>query len=230
MVRPVVLVHGAWHGPWCWERVTPHLDRAGIPWVAPDLPSCARAAEGADLTADTVAVEAALDALPGSEPAVLCGHSRGGIVISEAGAHPRVAHLVYLTAFLLAAGEDMGASLGDTDVVGSLDVHANGTTTVKPGPGANVFYNDCAGEDITWASARLRPLFMAGSGPQPPREAWRTRPSTYVVCTKDQAISAAAQRKMALRAGATVEWDTGHSPFLNRPELVAALLIGLSRG
>src|SRR3712207_1752378 len=89
MVRPVGLVHGAWHGTWCWERVTPYLDGLGVPWVAVDLPSCARAASGSDVEADTLAVKVALDNLSGDEPAVLCGHSRAGLMVTEAGTHDR---------------------------------------------------------------------------------------------------------------------------------------------
>ena len=91
-MKPVVLVHGAWHGPWCWEFVTPLLDAAGVPWVAPDLPSCARAQEGAGFSEDAQTVEAALDALPGNEPAVLLGHSGHGFDVAFFGAFGQSAH------------------------------------------------------------------------------------------------------------------------------------------
>ncbi|MDH4147573.1 MAG: alpha/beta fold hydrolase [Acidimicrobiia bacterium] len=229
MARPVVLVHGAWHGPWCWDKVTPLLERAGVPWVAPDLPSAASAATGGDLVADVDAVESALDGLDGDEPAVLVGHSRGGLVITEAGAHPRAGHLVYLTALMLAEGEKTAEAIGPTTLYDHLDRADDGTFVPRPGPGANLFYNDCLGEDIAFAAANIRHQNMGGARVEPSREAWKTKPTTYVVCTIDQAIGAAAQRRMAARAGATLEWDTGHSPFLSRPELVAALLVGLSR-
>ncbi|MED5551490.1 MAG: alpha/beta fold hydrolase, partial [Actinomycetota bacterium] len=60
--------------------------------------------------------------------------------------------------------------------------------------------------------------------------AWSLKPSIYVVCSRDKAIPPTSQRAMASRVQTTLEWDTGHSPFLNRPDLVAALLIGLSKG
>jgi pimeloyl-ACP methyl ester carboxylesterase len=227
-MKPVVLVHGAWHGPWCWERVTPLLDAAGVPWVAPDLPSCARASNGAGLVDDVAEVEAALDALPGDEPAILLGHSRGGTVISEAGAHPRVGNLVYLTAFLLEEGEDPRTMVGDS-VLPFLDFADDGTSMPKPADGPGVFYNDCSPPDIAWAMERLRPLAMAGLGTEVPRYAWRHKPSTFVICSIDRAIPAAAQRLMAKRAAGVVEWETGHSPFLNRPELVAELLISMAK-
>jgi len=96
-----VLVHGAWHGAWCWARVTPLLDAAGVAWVAAELPSCATPPQHSGLPEDVHEVERLLDELPGIEPAVLVGHSRGGLVISEAGTHPGVGELVYLCAFLL---------------------------------------------------------------------------------------------------------------------------------
>ena len=75
-VRTAVLVHGAFHGAWCWDKVVPLLDAAGMPSVAVELPFTSFAA-------DVDAVRAALDAASGS--VVLCGHSYGGAVITEAG-------------------------------------------------------------------------------------------------------------------------------------------------
>ena len=227
-MKPVVLVHGAWHGPWCWERVTPLLDSAGVQWVAPDLPSCARANEGAGVIDDVRCVEAALDTLPGSEPAILLGHSRAGAVISEAGTHPRVGSLVYLTAFLMEPGENIGEMVG-FDLAASVDFFPDGASKPKAGPGRGIFYNDCSDEQTDFALERIRPMFMGGDPVLPPRLAWKQKPTTYVVCSLDNAIPAAAQRKMATRAGRMVEWETGHSPFLNRPELVADLLIALAK-
>lgn len=227
-MRPVVLVHGAWHGPWCWERVTPALDAAGVPWVAPDLPSCARATQGAGLIEDVAVVEQALDALPGDEPAILLGHSRAGLVVSEAGAHARVGALVYLTAFMLEPGDDVLPMVSET-VLPALEFGDDGIAVVNPQLAGPIFYNDCAPDDVQWAIDRVRPMFMAGDPVDPPRRAWADKPSTYVVCALDGAIPAVHQRAMAQHASRVVEWDTGHSPFLNRPDLVAELVIELAR-
>ena len=130
-------------------------------------------------------VEAALDALPGGEEAILLGHSRGGIVISEAGAHRRVGSLIYLTAFLLEAGETFGPAAGE----------------LRAPLGNDRFYNDCPDEQVAWAAKQLRPTFMGGAPFTPSRLAWAQKPTTYVVCTLDAAIPVADQRTMALRAG-----------------------------
>ena len=105
-----VLVHGAWHGAWCWYKVVPRLEQAGHRVVAPDLPSL-----GSDKTPIsqvslrlwTDRVCQVLDAE--TDPVILVGHSRGGIVISEAAeARPeKVQRLVYLCAFLLRDGESL---------------------------------------------------------------------------------------------------------------------------
>jgi pimeloyl-ACP methyl ester carboxylesterase len=199
-----------------------------------DLPSCAKAASGSDVEADTVAVEAALDQLPGDEPAVLCGHSRGGLMVTEAGTHPRVGELVYITAMLVAPGQNLAEAIGPTTLFNHVVRFDDGTSIPQGDAVAPLLYNDCPPDDAAWAASRLRPMhpggahYVGGTGTESSREAWRHRPSTYVVCTNDRVISADAQRGMARLAGRSVEWETGHSPFLSRPEVVARLLIGLS--
>jgi pimeloyl-ACP methyl ester carboxylesterase len=101
MSRTVVLVHGAFHGSWCWEPVVTRLDAAGRSSVAVDLPSVSSAR--ASLADDVACVRAALDAVDGE--ALLVGHAYGGVVVTDAGRHPAVAHIAYLTAFALEPGE-----------------------------------------------------------------------------------------------------------------------------
>jgi pimeloyl-ACP methyl ester carboxylesterase len=99
-----VLIHGAWHGGWCWDKVVPLLEKAGHKVQAPDLPS-----HGKDKTSyRTVSLQAYADSVCGildtqSDRVVLVGHSMGGIVISQAAEYrpEKVDTLVYLTAFLL---------------------------------------------------------------------------------------------------------------------------------
>ncbi|MFN0028539.1 MAG: alpha/beta fold hydrolase [Acidimicrobiales bacterium] len=229
-MKPVVLVHGGWHGPWCWERITPALERAGVPWVAVDLPSCRDAHRGCDLIDDAAEVNAVLDGLDGVEPAVVLGHSRGGMVLSEIGRHPRVGHLVYLGALLLELGEKSADVLGDTRLRANIEPLADGATMPGMALAPDIYYNDCTGEDIAWALSNLRPQVLGGRGPSATGDAWRSTPSTYVVCARDRAFHPDGQRLVAARAGAVLEWDTGHSPFISRPDLVSTLLIGLAAG
>lgn len=228
-MKPVVLVHGAWHGAWCWDRVTPLLDAAGVPWVAADLPSCACAEEKPGVADDVAEVERLLDELPGTEPAILIGHSRGGMVISEAGAHARAGHLVYLCALLLEPGVDATAMLGAT-VLPALRIDERGCSYVDPAAAPGLFFHDCDEPDAAWALGQLRSMSIGGASVDPPRCAYTNTPTTYVVCEADAALPAAAQREMAALANETVTWSTAHSPFVNRPDLVADLLIALARG
>ena len=147
-------------------------------------------------------------------------------MITEAGTHDRVGHLVYLTAFLGLENEDTTPYRSD-DLNQCLEVQDDGTITVKPELGKAVFYNEHDEDDFGWAAQQLRPQSLK------PFEgkselAWQTKPSTYVVCRYDNALPVAGQRKMAARATQSIEWDTDHSPFVYRPELVATLLVGLS--
>jgi pimeloyl-ACP methyl ester carboxylesterase len=235
----VVLVHGAWHGAWCWERVVDRLTSTGVNVVPVDLPG-----HGADpgplldLHGDATRVGEILDALDG--PAVLVGHSYGGAVITEAGAHPAVSHLVYVCALALDTGETcVSAAAGEPDAAGishegrpnlgdGLIVDDHSAVTLDPTVAENCLYNDCDDETVAWALDRLGPHPLAALQQTPALVAWQSKPSTYVVCSKDLAIHPELQRILARRCTERVEWDCGHSPFLSRPDAVADLLGELS--
>jgi pimeloyl-ACP methyl ester carboxylesterase len=225
----VVLVHGAWHGAWSWDMVTPHLDAARVPYVAVDNPSVNR--PGARLHDDADNVRHLLDEIDG--PVVLVGHSYGGAVITDAGAHDTVQHLVYVTAFALDDGESVTQNaLSGGDAGGALEeaIRFEGDVLTLDTAGAiAAFYHDCPAAVAGAAAAKLRPQSIAALSEAPRAIAWKERPATYVVCTEDRALSPGLQRSCAARIDNTVEIATGHSPFLARPELVAGLLLELSR-
>ena len=222
----VVLVHGVWHGGWCWEKVIPLLERDGVPVVAVELP----------FTSLHDDVRAASDALDGVDRrAVLCGHSYGGAVITNAGHHSAVEHLVYLTAFACDEGESPAQTAIDTplpatDLGDALAFNDDGTVvSLLPEAAVKTLYHDCDATDVDAALARLRPISMSCLTTPVGPPAWRVKPSTYVVSAEDQGVHPDLQRLMAGRCTNSVEWPTAHSPFLNRPDLVASLLTGLAR-
>lgn len=223
-MRTVVLVHGAWHGPWCWAAVLAGLDERGIASVAVDLP-------GPDLHADADHVRGVLDGLDG--PAVLVGHSYGGAVITDAGTHPAAEHLVYLAAYVPDAGESVSGLArqhGRTMLADAIIVHDDATMTLDPGAVA-ALYDDCAPVDVERALHLLRPQASACFVEEPRSVAWRHRPVTYVVCAADRAVPPSAQRAMAERipGAAVVELPgASHSPFLSRPGDLVELLAGLA--
>jgi pimeloyl-ACP methyl ester carboxylesterase len=232
----VVLVHGAWHGAWCWAAVVDELTAGGIATVAVDLPGHGEDRRPlSDLAGDTAHVTEVLDGIGG--PVVLVGHSYGGCVITGAGVHPNVRHLVYLCALLLDEGETaMSAATaeaqaaqldhsGRPDLVGALRFEDDGDTcTIDPAQATALFFGDCAPDVAAGAVARLGPQRMSTLSQPATAVAWRERPSTYVVCEDDGAIHPGLQELLARRTDAVVRWPTSHSPFLSRPDLVADLV------
>jgi len=106
-VSSIHLIHGAWHGGWCWEKLIPKLERNGHTVVARDLPGlCSDRTPAAEITLKAY-TDAVCEALANeAEPAVVVGHSMGGVVIGEAaeGIPEKVKSLMYVTAYLLAPG------------------------------------------------------------------------------------------------------------------------------
>jgi len=240
----VVLVHGAWHGAWCWQPVVDGLRAQGVIVDAIDLPGHGDDTQPlTDLHGDAARVTAALDALATVEPdpVVLVGHSYGGAVITQAGLHPSVAHLVYVAAFMLDEGESLLASATDDaraaaidhtgrpDPAAALVFADDDTCTVSLDGAPTLFYNDCPPDVAAAATARLTPQPMTNLGQSPTTIAWRERPSTYAVCTLDNAVHPDLQRILADRATHQVEWASDHSPFLSHPEWVVDLLRDLAR-
>ncbi len=236
----MVLVHGAWHGAWCWEHVLDGLAARGIPAVAVDLPGHGDdPGPLGDLHSDAGRVRHVLDNL--APPVVLVGHSYGGAVITEAGDHPVVGHLVFLcalapddgeTCMTVAVGRPGAAEIsyeGRPDLGSGMIVSDDGLVSLEPSLAAAALYNDCTHEAMAWAVSRLGPQPLITLQQAPDAVAWRTRPSTYVVCADDQIVHPDLQRQMAKRcAGTAVEWQSDHSPFLSHPEQVVGLLVELA--
>ena len=237
MTATVVLVHGAWHGAWCFDRVLPLLADAGVPAVAVDLPGHgADPGPVTDLHGDADRVRSVLDGIDGD--VVLLGHSYGGAVITEAGVHPSVRHLVYLCALALDAGESCNrAAVGEAEGISyegrpslsdSIVDRGDGTADLAPEGVALGLYNGLDDATVAWAVDHLTPQPLVNLQQEPRAVAWRERPSTYVVCSDDMAVHPELQRVLAKRCTGSVEWDTSHSPFASHPQLVADLLIGLA--
>ena len=195
MTASLLLVHGAWHGPWAWRPLLDHLDGLDVHTV--DLPSSGTdpAALG-DLRADAEVVRAALAGIDG--PAVVVGHSYGGVVVSEAATPDTgAAHLVYLCAFQLDVGESLLAAVGG-QAPPWWEVHDGHVVATGP---EEVFYNGCP-PDLTSAAVGRLGLQSRAAFEQP----------------------LFAQEQMAARAGDVVRLPDGHSPFLSSPGEVARVL------
>jgi len=235
----VVLVHGAFHGAWCWDRVVPLLEAQGVPVLAIDLPGHgADPAPPGDLHQHGDALRAVLEGIDG--PIVVVGHSYGGAVISDGAAGvDGVVHLVYLAAIVADAGETMttidvgGPSLGleadVSEVPSAMQLTDDGFLVIDPELAVGAFYADCEPADVEYALARLTPQNPATFGQEVRAAAWREVPSTYVVCYEDRAVSVPFQRALAARTTHRVEMPTSHSPFFSAPEPLADLLASIAR-
>lgn len=225
-VTTVVLVHGAWHGAWCWAKVTPRLEAAGVPHTEVELPFT-----GHD--DDIAATRTALDSIDGTK--VLVGHSYGGLVISGAGAgRSDVAHLVYLCAFLVQPGETIVDDLARVpdlpaaEVLHAIVFHDDGTSSIDPDHAVAAFYELSPPDTARDAIGRLRPMNGKSIFSKCKGAPWRQIPSTYVLCEQDQAIPVEGQRRMARSATNSIVLDTDHSPFLSMPDDIARILVNLA--
>ena len=117
---------------------------------------------------------------------------------------------------------------GRPDALASFRVAEDATSTVEAQGARALFYNDCPDDLADWAVERLGPHPMVTLTQTPNEVAWRQRASTYAVCTLDNIVHPDLQRILGRRADRVVEWPTGHSPFLSRPDLVADLLVDVA--
>lgn len=199
--------------------MTQPLAQHDIPTVVVPLPSCGETGETlGDLADDVQACRQAIAEVDG--PVVLCGHSYGGMIITEAGADDPVTQLLYVTSVMPDAGQSQA------DLVGSepapwLQPGDEGTVGVDPDMIREFFLQDCDEETTEQALARLTRQSVVPFT-QPPRHiAWQQKPATYFVCAEDLATPAETQRRRVRPGARLIEFPAGHHPFLSRPDAFA---------
>src|SRR3954469_11819119 len=185
----VVFIHGAFSrdGAWWWAPAAAALDRHGIASTAVALPSCgeqgtAPSGAGPGLEDDAAATTAVLD---NGGPAILVAHSYGGMVASQAGEHPAVRALVYITSFLPAVGETLATLSSGPDPVPVIP-HPDGSVSVDASDRAAFdarFLHDVRDRDlVSGAHDRLCAQSSAVFGAQTTAAAWERIPSTSPIC------------------------------------------------
>lgn len=235
-----LMIHGAWHGGWCFDRLRAPLAAAGHAMAAPDLPGMGGDAKAiATVTLERWArfVVEATATLP--EPVILCGHSRGGIVISRAAelAPERFAALVYIAAMLVPDGRslyDMRAGgAADAAFDAGLSPVAGGlAVALAPAVAVAHFCQLCAPADQAMLAARLlpEPVRPLGTKLRLTDARYGRVPRHYVACRHDRMIPLALQR--AMQAGqpcaSVTTLESDHSPFLGAPDELAAALITIA--
>ncbi len=238
-----VMIHGSWHGGWCFDEVRRLLEAEGHEVIAPDLPGMGGNEE--ELGAVTLkgwgnfAVEQCRKA--SQSPVVLAGHSRGGLVVTQAAeSDPQAMDaIVYICAMMMPSGmsraefKAMEESNPAFDALIQPTIGGHGTVITGEHP-ERVFAQLSPAELVEPA---MRRLVAEPHGPRstrlyPTPERWGSLPRTYIECTEDRTIPISSQRRMqAMSPGAkVVTLDADHSPFLSRPrELADALIEAASR-
>jgi pimeloyl-ACP methyl ester carboxylesterase len=228
-VTTFALVHGAWHGGWCWERLTPELERRGHRTVVVDLPCTDPEALFPDYA--TVVVEALADV---GEDVVVVGHSLAGHTIPLVAARRPVRALVFLCALIA----QPGASFAD-QLKAERDIFVPGyeaglapaderpvRTWARPDVACETMFQDCPEAVAEAAFARLRPQASTPYFAPCALDVLPAVPAAYVVAADDRIVNPVWSRRAAPeRLGVRpIELPGGHSPYLSRPGAVADVL------
>jgi pimeloyl-ACP methyl ester carboxylesterase len=215
----LIFVHGAWHGAWAWDHLLPVLEERGWAAAAVDLPS---SGSGAGVIADGEVLRARLDATPA--PKVVVGHSYGGTVITQAGAHDTVVGLAYMCAARPDIGDVVWTDPHSPDEVPYWIRVDDAAEACFAEDSKKILYNDCPDQITTAAQARLRGQSLASFLEPVTAAAWRDLPFAYLICEIDNCVPAAAQEALAEGARHIERIEAGHSPFMSRPAEVEEFL------
>jgi pimeloyl-ACP methyl ester carboxylesterase len=216
-IKNVVLVHGGFVDGSGWQGVHAELRQRGFTVTVVQNPTTS-------LADDVAVTRRALAALDG--PAVLVGHSYGGVVVTEAGNDPKVAALVYVAAFAPDAGESVASIIKDPPPgapVPPILPPQDGFLYLDKEQFAASFAADVAPDLAAFMADSQVPWGVAAlAGAVTAQPAWKQKPSVYVVATDDRMIPPPAQRAMAARAGSTlVEVKGSHAVYLSQPVAIA---------
>lgn len=219
----LLLVHGSWHGPWCWEQLVPELDKLDLRSATVALPSVGRDPRAlGSMLDDANAIDAAVKSIEGD--VIVVAHSYGGVPATQAKYDDRVRHIVYIGAFMPDFGQSLVSLLPPGPLPPFVIANEDGSTAVNPDLVYQSFYPDVPTEIAVRATERLA-LHHIGAVTAPvTRCAWREIESSYVLLTDDQPCPTAVQRQLVHQAKQHYEMSGGHFPFMSRPAEVASLL------
>lgn len=226
-----VLIPGAMHGRWTWDRIVPRLEAAGHEAIAPDLPGMGT---NQSIAVDEVTLADWGDFVAGlvrkaKAPVILAGHSRGGLVIGEAAERvpELLAGLIYVTALLVPPGQCLADVTGhrpDPDAPPMEPAQLAALAKAQ-------FYSGCTPEDADWAIANLHrePLRVMHECATVTPQRWGRVPRAFIECSEDRVLTLAKQREMqqAAPCDPVMTLATDHSPFLCAPEALAEAMLAI---
>ena len=222
--KNVVLVHGAFADGSGWRGVYDELTQRGYRVTVVQNPLTS-------LADDVAATTRALDRQDG--PVVLVGHSWGGTVITEAGVHPKVASLVYVSALAPDAGETTSQQYKGFPAASHfvIDTHPDGYGFVNPEKFKIGFAADTSDADAAFLRDSQVPINMSVFATPMRNAAWRTKPSWAVIATQDNAFGAGMLHSMAKRIGARItEVGASHALFMTQPKVISDVIEEAARG
>lgn len=218
--KTVVLVHGAFADGSSWEKVIPLLQAKGLTVVAVQNPLTS-------LADDVATTKRAIDDASG--PVILVGHSWGGTVITEAGAHDKVAALVYVAAFAPEAGQssnDLGKDLPPPPGGANIRPDSAGFLYLTPEGVAKDFAQDLPAAQTTVMAVTQGPIAGKAFDEKVTNAAWKSKPSWFIVAANDRMIQPDLERAMAKKINAkTTSLPTSHVPMQSRPNDVATVIL-----
>jgi pimeloyl-ACP methyl ester carboxylesterase len=223
-VANVLLVHGAWVDGSSWAKVIPTLESKGLNVVSVQIPLTS-------LADDVAATKRAIALADG--PVLLVGHSYGGVVITEAGNDPKVRGLVYIAAFAPDAGESavtLLKSVPQSPVGAELRPDASGFLKLTEKGVSEDFAEELSDSEKQIVFATQIPTSVNALGAPVSQAAWKTKPSWFLVTTKDRVIPVELAKSMAHKLNAeTVEVPSCHAVVVAHPEEVSALILKASQ-
>lgn len=219
-VKNVLLVHGAWADGSSWNQVIANLNADGYNVTAVQLPlTC--------LENDVATLQRALARESGKT--ILVGHSYGGVVMTQAGNDPKVAGLVYVSAYAPDGGESaasLNATVPATPIMNDLQLDSAGFLTLSNTGVAADFAPDLTAAQQVSIAATQGPISLTGGLEATVTQvAWKSLPSWYVVSSNDRVISPALESSMAKRMNATtMTLQSGHLAMLSHPSEVTSFI------
>lgn len=222
------LVHGAWHGAWCWNRLAAELRARGHDAVALDLPSDDPEAGVSDYAG------AVLDSLGEvRDEVVVVGHSLGGLTAPVVAASRPTKALVMLCAVMPEPGRSLSEQYAEesmdvpTEFYGAAVARDDGTSVLPADVAEKWLYHDCDPRLAREAAEHLRPQGWRFLTEPSPLKEWPEVPSRYVVCADDRVVPPEWSRRVVRSrlGGDPLELPGSHSPMLSRPAQLADLLV-----
>jgi pimeloyl-ACP methyl ester carboxylesterase len=224
-IKAIVLVHGGFVDGSGWEEVYKILKKDGYTVSVVQNPTIS-------LPNDVAVTKRVLATHSGR--VILVGHSYGGAVITEAGNDPKVAGLVYITAFALDNGESVSSLIKDPPPgapVPPILPPRDGFLFLDKAKFPASFAADVDAEKAAFMADSQVPWGVDALNGTISQAAWRTKPSWYLVATEDKMIPPPAQHFMSKRAGSTVVEVAGsHAIYVSQPNVVAMLIKSASKG